>query len=67
MGERKEDYKSKEICLLAENLFKDYISFRKELIKMNDTTLRLAYFIGFVNKRLIFKDLGFVVITVDLP
>ena len=63
MGERKEDYKSKEICLLAENLFKDYISFRKELIKMNDTTLRLAYFIGFVNEWLISKDLGFVVIT----
>ena len=49
MGERKEDYKSKEICLLAEDLFKDYISFRNELIKMNDTTLRLAYFIEFVN------------------
>ena len=30
---------------------------------MNDTTLRLAYFIGFVNEWLISKDLGFVVIT----
>ncbi len=63
MGKREEDYKDEEVSVLAEKLLKDYISFRSELFRIEDTTVRFAYFVGFLNEWVRSKGLGFIVVT----
>ncbi len=63
MGEEKASYNDKEAFMLAEKLLKDYINFRTELIKIEDATIRFAYFIGFLNEWIRSRGLGFIVVT----